>query len=104
MLPSAAIKKYREAMDALYNFNETVRKAVIQTFGLKHPEVDWSNRFEYRVVFIPIPPELEIESDAYNVHLEKQLNMMGQMGWECFQSNGIRYGDNLRVHFKRRIL
>jgi hypothetical protein len=35
---SEALRKYRVAMDALYNHNEAVRAAVVQHFGTLHPQ------------------------------------------------------------------
>ena len=36
----ATIEKYRKAIDALYNRNEATRYAVIQCFGVAHPQSD----------------------------------------------------------------
>lgn len=59
-------------------------------------------KFEYMIFYVGIPEAMDIESIEFAVHLQRELEVSGRDGWECFQLDYLT--GKIRVHTKREKL
>lgn len=60
-------------------------------------------KYEHKIYYLKMPEDLDPESHEWNEIIERELNKAGLEGWECYQANGLRSGEKLRIYLKRRI-
>ena len=60
-------------------------------------------KFENAIIYIRMDEKIDRDSDEWNAIVKKELDKIGQHGWEPYQVNSLGYGEKIRVYLKRRI-
>lgn len=61
------------------------------------------SQFEHKIIYIPQPGDLDVESEEFNNNIVEALNFWGKDGWEAYQVNTLMSGEKIRIYMKRRI-